>query len=420
MNYSANKPKFYILDENLDVEALKRDNDCYIVARSGIYHKLKTSLYNYILPVRNLNHLKPIKTYGKMNIPKIPLSEFAKVVKFFHDVYCKLKTECMVLLYYNYQEKKLDIRAPEYQHVTSGSITYQTKPPTGDGYILIGSIHSHGSMGAFHSSRDKSDEMDFDGLHITLGEFDEDDYYFNFSSELVIAGNRNKYDIKDWLEGELKPVERTIKTPYYQNFEGWYGYYGLTGYDRLCKPGIPVKPTNKIEKSKSKSKKSENITKPETKTKNNLNPVQRAANKVKEFLISTSSGKAIKVNAKQKDDKVSSSAKVEFNKTKQKDKKKSQTNFYVKTEKLLEVGYNLNNQKYPGEWSESVEKYIPKTNIQTKTKCGYEHPSYLAQLFGGEDEDLVSTKDMKDIIDELFEDSDQKDLDEGDLEQNVG
>jgi hypothetical protein len=45
-------------------------------------------------------------------------------------------------------------------------------PPEMNGFVVFGSIHSHNTMGAFHSGTDNSDEFKFDGLHITIGKLD--------------------------------------------------------------------------------------------------------------------------------------------------------------------------------------------------------------------------------------------------------
>lgn len=67
-----------------------------------------------------------------------------------------------------------------------------------DDYRLIGSIHSHGSMGAFHSSTDDGDEFDFDGLHITVGTIDTNPTY---SCRFISCGHDFKIsDIKDIVE----------------------------------------------------------------------------------------------------------------------------------------------------------------------------------------------------------------------------
>ncbi len=62
---------------------------------------------------------------------------------------------------------------------------------TAEGYVLYGTIHSHCDFSAFHSGIDDSDELNFDGLHITIGNVDAD---FSFSARYMI--NQVSFDVE--------------------------------------------------------------------------------------------------------------------------------------------------------------------------------------------------------------------------------
>jgi len=71
---------------------------------------------------------------------------------------------------------------------------------------LIGSIHSHGNMSAFHSTIDHMDEAHFDGLHITIG--DVDDQFISISASVMANGYRFMVSPTEYIDG-LNLVEYT-------------------------------------------------------------------------------------------------------------------------------------------------------------------------------------------------------------------
>lgn len=107
-------------------------------------------------------------------VPKIPYPVLDEIITFFRYVFTEYgNAEAIVLLWYNPETKKWDIEVPK-QEVASASLDYDRKEEEieqrrNKGFKLIGTIHSHGSMGAFHSGTDDHDEFGFDGLHITIG-----------------------------------------------------------------------------------------------------------------------------------------------------------------------------------------------------------------------------------------------------------
>jgi hypothetical protein len=105
----------------------------------------------------------------------------------------------MVLIGWDRKNKKIEIVPPKTQSVTAASIKYtMEKLP---GISIIGSIHSHASMSAFHSGVDIKDEIDFDGLHITLGKFNGKDDSFEISSQLTSGNAREDINYNDIIEG---------------------------------------------------------------------------------------------------------------------------------------------------------------------------------------------------------------------------
>jgi len=68
-----------------------------------------------------------------------------------------------------------------------------------EGYITVASVHSHCSFSAFHSGTDIADEEYIEGLHITIGDVDED--HFSLVASIVSNRKRFKVDPLDFISG---------------------------------------------------------------------------------------------------------------------------------------------------------------------------------------------------------------------------
>jgi hypothetical protein len=91
------------------------------------------------------------------------------------------------------------------QSVSHGGVNYRRKGLTfsdefaGTGYVPVGTIHSHCDFQAFHSGTDHGDEISWDGLHITFGHNDKEE--FTISASMMMNGRRAKIDPESVLEG---------------------------------------------------------------------------------------------------------------------------------------------------------------------------------------------------------------------------
>jgi len=189
-------------------EKLPDDDICYIVGKSGVFLKKKLGLMESICKVDIISTLKDIKPSAILHIPKIPGQCFAKVVDFFRQVYSKFSGESIILLFYNEDKKLFKLDCPK-QEVTGGSLHYTVKNIKG--YNLIGTIHSHGSMSAFHSGTDDADERNFDGIHITIGKVN-DNNTFQISCSIVSNGTRIMYEPEEYINGIIKIEESKISS----------------------------------------------------------------------------------------------------------------------------------------------------------------------------------------------------------------
>ncbi len=176
------------------------DGISYLVGKNGIFVRKKLGLINSLTKVDKISFLKDVEPFVEIMIPKIPTIEFEKTLKFFREIYTKYSSEAMVLIAMKNDNSDMKVFAPK-QEVAGASMSYE--PINMDGYYLVGTIHSHGSMGAFHSGVDIDDENDFDGLHVTIGNVNSDDK-FSISVEAVVNGFRQKVDATNYIEGIKK------------------------------------------------------------------------------------------------------------------------------------------------------------------------------------------------------------------------
>ena len=182
---------------NDGTKELPNEDIYYIIAKEGIFLKKKLGIMESIAPVQNISILNSIESSAKMHIKKIPEKLIAQIITFFKEVYETYHSEANVLLFYNEETKKYKIFVPK-QEVSGTSVNYDRKV-TINNYNMIGTIHSHANFSAFHSGTDKDDEKTFDGLHITIGNVNNDE--ISISSSIVANGKRIINDPLEYING---------------------------------------------------------------------------------------------------------------------------------------------------------------------------------------------------------------------------
>lgn len=202
--------KFITIDELDKVEA------CYVVTSDGVFLKKKSELISSVAPIKDVPFLasgKEIRKSVKMQLPPIPGSVIFRAWRFFARVYQKYRSESAVLLLYNKQTKQYELWCPK-QDVSGGSVNYVMKDmreEVAENWQVVGTIHSHCDFDAFHSGVDVDDEKDMDGLHITIGHVNGDN--FSFISSIVANGCRFEVEGKK-ICPELIPADSQRNTRY--------------------------------------------------------------------------------------------------------------------------------------------------------------------------------------------------------------
>lgn len=206
----------------------------FVVASNGIFMHQDNQVFSCFVKVENIAHLDDFNsTHIKSNLPKVPANMVWQIKEFFRVIVEKYNSESEVTLYYNPDKKLWKIYVPE-QVVSHCSVSYRRIPvthlPEMEGYLCVGTIHSHADFGAFHSGTDMDDESDFNGLHVTFGNNDKD--VFTISSTFVVNNNRVVQPSLDVLEGikqengrigtySLLPVDDDVKSKLVEEVLEW-------------------------------------------------------------------------------------------------------------------------------------------------------------------------------------------------------
>ncbi len=181
--------------------APQSDKPFYLVAGDGLFLNKNTILGKGWLKQKYYPSWLP-KLGGEQftwEIDKIPAEVCAQVHGFFKRIYEKHKTEAEVVFLMNHETKEWEIYIPWQKvsgsHVTSAVIPEEI-PIT---HQIVGSAHSHADMSAFHSGTDIGDASDMDGVHFTLGRFDEEKQ--EVVSMVMVNGVEFTYkpeEVADW------------------------------------------------------------------------------------------------------------------------------------------------------------------------------------------------------------------------------
>lgn len=191
----------YVYEEGME---LPKEGTYFVVAGNGLYMHKDTGLVRCFVPVNKIGVLEDLSAEAEVEckLPKIPARLTWRVKEFFRRVVEVHRAEAEVTLYYNKDTQDYKLHIPE-QEVSHAGVRYKrqalTHVPGMEGYLRVGTIHSHCDFGAFHSGTDIGDERDFDGLHVTFGHNDRDE--FTISATVVVNDNRVKIDPLTVLEG---------------------------------------------------------------------------------------------------------------------------------------------------------------------------------------------------------------------------
>lgn len=232
MEHASFNPGFpvYIYDGSM---TLPKEGTYFLVAGNGIWLHKDMANFRGFVPVDNISLLQDLNADDECEskLPRLPARHVWRIKHFFKEVVRIHRAEACTVLYYNRDKDDWKIHIPK-QQVSHGGVNYKKVGVTHlegmEGYLPVGTIHSHCDFGAFHSGTDVGDEEHWDGLHVTFGHNDKDD--FTISATFVMNGHRFKVQPEEVLEGISKvngDVYRLIDSDHDPEHHEW-----ATGLDK--------------------------------------------------------------------------------------------------------------------------------------------------------------------------------------------
>jgi len=189
-------PVYYGGEDGFSVDQIT-ENLAYIIDGAGWKLFKRNGVSTALISVEAVSGVSVVKPYVNFTAQKIPYSLLEDVIAFFGEVYRKFQSEAVGYLYYRSEDGQWDFMVPK-QSASAAHANYEGAPQR-LGWQCAGTIHSHGSMSAFHSGTDDADEEFFDGIHITIGRCDQ--LNVEFSTSIVVNGEREMLKIWDLVEG---------------------------------------------------------------------------------------------------------------------------------------------------------------------------------------------------------------------------
>lgn len=140
----------------------------FVVARDGLYLRKRSLLGLSQTKVERIAHLPEGSEFLQHALPRLPSELLGRTLGFFKAVFREWRSEAIVLLTWGPEGFEL---AVPHQQVSAWSLKFTvTDDDVLSGHRVVGTIHSHGALGAGASMIDEADEADLDGLHLVFGD----------------------------------------------------------------------------------------------------------------------------------------------------------------------------------------------------------------------------------------------------------
>lgn len=160
----------------------------YLLARDGLFLCRNHIWFKSCAPAKTgPSELAEQKSFCQVDYPKIPRALIEKAVGFFYKIHQdKDGAESALILVWNLIAKQVEFICPE-QKVSWGSVKYDI-PNLPPHLILLGDLHSHGTMDPNPSMMDEGDELHRPGLHFIVGDINHEPP--NICCMAVVDGSR--------------------------------------------------------------------------------------------------------------------------------------------------------------------------------------------------------------------------------------
>mgnify|MGYP001565393702 CR=1 FL=1 len=190
-----------------DGDAMPEEPVAFVVGNNGAFVKRENVCFRAVVPTNELPMLAPVQEGAKYLLPPMPAERVKQILLFFRAIWEREKSEAILLISYHVRRGTFRLDAPE-QHVSGGHVNYDM-PRVSEGFVFVGTVHSHGSGNAYHSSVDLHDEEKFDGIHLTFGHVDR--RLIDIVATLAVGGRRFLQPVERVLDGTRKVVAQTPK-----------------------------------------------------------------------------------------------------------------------------------------------------------------------------------------------------------------
>lgn len=196
----AQNPKVCFLEPTKDnrykIIGLEPEDDrALIITGDGVFEFFSNTIAEVVRKVPQ-DKFPKIKEEFTVFINKLPESMFLRALEFLRQVYKEHKAEGCIVYFYNKETGEYKEFVPK-QEVAGAKVDYEIEPEIfrkfrEEGFVIVGTIHSHPDFGASQSSTDKHDEDVIDGWHITMGK---------------IVGNSPEYHCRWVFRGTTFPAK---------------------------------------------------------------------------------------------------------------------------------------------------------------------------------------------------------------------
>ena len=154
------------------------DKAFYLLSRNGLFLCRNHAFFSSCVPSdRWPGELAHQQSFFKSDYPRLPQRLLERVVGFFDLIAERYESEAVVLVVWNRQREKVELRVPDQTGTVRTSFygdrypvdLYYEVPQLPPHEVLIGDIHSHVDGAAYASWTDKADEAYRPGLHLVVG-----------------------------------------------------------------------------------------------------------------------------------------------------------------------------------------------------------------------------------------------------------
>jgi len=158
----------------------------YLLAANGLFVERRTPLFTASVRVEaGVPGLRPHDAHLALHLPRLPRSLLERAVGFFRTVFGRWEGEAILVMFcrppgdgepwrfaFDAPPQLIRGRFERGRFRADLRLDYKACEKPGPDYLRLGTIHSHGNVGPWHSAIDVHDELYDTGLHITAGYVD--------------------------------------------------------------------------------------------------------------------------------------------------------------------------------------------------------------------------------------------------------